>query len=530
MILLYNGQIYTQNAKCPVASAIAIQNERVLFCGSDHDAVHTFHEAEEKIDLNGQTVLPGLCDAHMHLEYYALNLQRVNCETNTLHECLKRVEERAQKTVAGAWILGHGWNQNLWDNRFGSANELDQVAQDHPVYLTAKSYHAAWVNSVVLQLAGISPHTPDPEGGKIGRDDSGKPTGILFESAMELVKHVLPQPDLKASMQAIDNVQTTLWEMGITAVHDFDFGGSNSFPALQELDKQNKLHLRVTKGIAFERLEHALQVGLRSGFGSDYLKVGSIKLFADGALGPQTAAMLAPYDHSTASQNGFLTLDSEQVFEYGQKATQNGLSLAIHAIGDRANHEVISGLSQVRQFEKTHHLPGQRHRIEHVQLLHPDDINKLAELDLIASVQPLHATSDMDIADHYWGERCKFSYAYRSLLNSGAHMAFGSDAPVENPNPFLGLHAAVTRRRHDGYPQVDGWYPQERLSLQQALDGFTTGAAYASGQEDHLGKLTCGHFADLIILETDPFKIDPQELWQVKPKATMVAGQWVWMS
>ena len=526
MLLLFNGRCYTQNPDHPLVSAVVILGDRIVFAGSDEEAARQYPGVTDKTNLNGKAVFPGLCDAHMHLEYYAFSLQRVNAETATLAECLQSVSERAAQPAASPWILGHGWNQNLWDGQYGTAAQLDAAAGGRPVHLTAKSYHAAWVSSTVLELAGINRHTPDPQGGSLSRDAQGNPTGILFESAMELVKRVLPLPDINASRQAILAAQVPLWKMGITAVHDFD--GAASFAALQELDKAGDLQLRVTKSIPLDNLDHAISVGLRTGFGSSHLKVGSVKLFSDGALGPQTAAMLAPYNHPGASPTGMLMLDAEQVFEIGQKAARAGLSLAVHAIGDRANHEVLKGLAQLRAFEKAEGLPARRHRIEHVQLLHPDDIDQLAALNLIASVQPIHATSDMFIANRYWGDRSQYAYAYQALLSAGTHLAFGSDAPVETPNPFYGLHAAVTRRRQDGQPGESGWYPDQKLSLQQALQAYTTGAAFASGQESCLVQLTAGHFADLMIMETDPFSIPPQGLWQLKPTATMVGGQWVW--
>ncbi len=308
-------------------------------------------------------------------------------------------------------------------------------------------------------------------------------------------------------------------------MHDYD--SIRCFTALQLLEKAEQLRLRVVKGIPFEALPHAAAVGLRSGFGSAYVRIGSVKLFADGALGPQTAAMLQPYEGSPEN-TGFLLLDSEQVFETGQKAAQSGLSLAIHAIGDRANHEVLNAYAQLRQFETEQHLPHLRHRIEHVQMLHPDDLQRLAQLGVIASVQPIHATSDMFMADRFWGKRSAGAYAFRTLLSANTALAFGSDAPVEQPNPFLGIHAAVTRQRPDGQPAQDGWYPDQRLSLMEALAGFTTGPAYAAGLENRLGQLAPGFYADLTVFENDPFGLPVSDLYTVQPIATMVGGRWVW--
>jgi predicted amidohydrolase YtcJ len=325
----------------------------------------------------------------------------------------------------------------------------------------------------------------------------------------------------------IRTAQSELWKLGISSVHDFD--PISCFAALQRLAEQDQLRLRVVKSIPHEMLPHAAALGLRSGFGGDYLRIGSVKLFADGALGPETAAMLQPYEN--APQNsGILLLDAEQIFETGQKAAQSGLSLAIHAIGDRANHEALDAYAQLRHYESEQGLPHLRHRIEHVQILHPEDIVRLAQYQVIASVQPIHATSDMFMADRFWGQRSSGAYAYGSLLRAHTSLAFGSDAPVEQPNPFLGLHAAVTRQRPTGQPAKNGWYPEQRLSLLEALNGFTTGAAFAAGLENRMGQLAPGFFADMIVLPNDPFEIPASELFSTQPAATMVGGQWVWES
>jgi predicted amidohydrolase YtcJ len=525
MRILRNGHFQTLNPKQPIVTAIAIEGDRIVAAGSDTDIMAMAGRRDLEQDLDGDTVWPGLTDAHIHLEHYALSLQYVDCETETRDECLKRVAQKAANTPRGQWIRGHGWNQNNWPEGFGSAADLDAIAPDQPVYLTAKSLHASWANSAAMRLAGITAETPDPEGGKIVKDTSGKPTGILLESAVGLVEDIIPAPTVAQVAGYLLQAQSALWQVGITGAHDYD--QERCFAALQTLDREERLRLRVVKGIPFELLPHAAALGLQSGFGSRYLRIGSVKLFADGALGPQTAAMLRPYEDDPKN-TGFLLLDSEQVFEAGQKAAQSGLSLAIHAIGDRANHEVLNGYAQLRQYEDEHHLPHLRHRIEHVQILHPDDYRRLAQLNVIASVQPIHATSDMFMADRFWGKRSAGAYAYGTLRNTGTALAFGSDAPVEQPNPFLGLHAAVTRTRPNGQPGSNGWYPEERLSLMDALHGFTTGAAYASLQEKQVGQIAPGFFADLIVLSRDPFQVPAGELYQIRPQATMVGGEWVW--
>lgn len=525
MRILYNGKITTLNPNQPAASAIAIDGDQILAVGSDEEILAFSNPQIVTQDLQGKTVWPGLTDAHIHLENYALSLQYVDCETADRSECLDRVSQKAKSVPKDQWIRGHGWNQNNWPEGFGSAADLDALVPEQPVYLTAKSLHASWVNTTALHLAGITSSTPDPQGGKILRDSAGKPSGILLESAMALVENIIPSLTDEQVKQNIQAAQTTLWRLGLTGVHDYD--QTRCFSALQRLDRDDVLRLRVIKGIPFEMLPNAVALGLQTGFGSSYLRIGSIKMFADGALGPRTAAMLQAYK-GEPENTGYLLLDSEQIFEAGLQASKSRLSLAIHAIGDRANHEVLNAYTQLRQYENEQHLPHLRHRIEHVQILHPDDYDRLAQLGVIASVQPIHATSDMYMADRYWGERSKGAYAFKTLHTAGTALAFGSDAPVEQPNPFLGLHAAVTRQRSGGEPRTEGWYPEQKLSLMDALQGFTTGPAFAAYLEHRLGRLIPGFYADLIVLPSDPFGLPPEELCRIQPLATMVGGEWVW--
>jgi predicted amidohydrolase YtcJ len=524
MKLLHHAHIYTLDKSLPVASAIAIDHGEVAGIGGD-ELLDEFDRAEKQ-NMGGRVILPGLTDAHLHLQHYALSLDKIDCETNMLEECLKRVAERAYGAKPGEWILGHGWNQNVWGG-WPSVFDLDRVAPNNPVYLTAKSLHAAWANSAAMKLANITASTSDPKDGQIQHNDQGEPTGILFENAMQLVGDIVPAPHNDELALAIEKAQSVFWKMGLTGVHDFD--RRDCFMALQKLHADGKLKLRVTKNIPVDSLDHAFELGLRTGFGDDWIRIGSVKVFMDGALGPRTAAMFEPY--LTEPQNrGVLNLDGEELFEFGRHAADVGLGMTVHAIGDRANHEVLNAYEQLRAYEKKNGLPALRHRIEHVQVLHPDDATRLAKLNVVASMQPIHATSDMVMSDKYWGERSALAYAWRTQLEAGAHLAFGSDAPVESPNPFWGIHAAVTRRRADGSPNRDGWHPEQRLTMQAAIEGFTTGAAYAAYAENRMGKLAQGYLADLIVLEKDPFTCDPNEVKDFQSWATMVGGDWVWQS
>lgn len=527
MLILHHARIYTLDAQRPAATALAIRDGRIIAVADQLAPLLALEQAAATLDMDGRVLLPGLTDAHIHLEHYAFSLQKVDCATDSLAECLGRVAERARNTPPGEWVLGHGWNQNTWAGKFPTCADLDQVAPHHPVYLTAKSLHAAWANRAALQRAGIHADTPDPTAGEIGRDAQGRPNGILFENAMQLVDGIVPAPHVAQVAQAIASAFPSLWQLGITGVHDFD--RARCFAALQQLCAQGQLKLRVVKSIPLEDLPHAAALGLRAGFGDDWLRLGAVKLFADGALGPRTAALLQPYE-GEPGQRGMLLLDAEEIFEHGRLAAENGFPLAVHAIGDRANHEVLNALEQLKiwQVSETCQVsPNLRHRIEHVQLLHPDDADRLAKLGVIASMQPIHATADMEMADRHWGERSALAYAWKTQRDAGARLAFGSDAPVESPNPWWGLHAAVTRRRADG-PGPDGWRPEQCISLEDALAGFTTGAAYAAGLEDRLGKLAPGYLADLIVLDKDPFTCQPDEIKNIRPRATMVGGEWVW--
>ena len=524
MILLYNARVYTSFKGSPVVNALLIHEDRVLATGSKDELSAIAPQGTARINLEGKIVLPGMTDSHMHLKHYALGLRSVLAETETIEECLQRVANKAKEIPDGGWITGWGWNQNVWKGGFGNAAQLDAVSQGHPVCLSAKSGHAIWVNTLALKMAGIDAHTPDPEGGVIQRDAKGNPTGILIESAENLVSSLIPEPSHKELKDCMLAAQPSLWEMGLTGIHDFS--SIDLFSVLQDMDQENSLGLRVVKGIPVHMLDHAAEIGLTSGFGSDFLKVGSIKVFMDGALGPQTAGMLEPFENS--EDCGILLLKADEVYEIGRKASSHGLSLAIHAIGDRANREVLDGYQMLRSFERENGLKPQQHRIEHVQLLHPDDYSRLAQMNIIASMQPIHATSDLFISDLYWGRRAAGAYAFRTLLTRNTRLIFGSDAPVETPNPFVGIHAAVTRRRIDGTPGEDGWYPAERLPLNEVLHAYTAAPAISSGFGKRLGTLTSGSYADLIVLNQDPFEIQAQNLHLLRPDATMVGGSWVW--
>jgi predicted amidohydrolase YtcJ len=520
MKIFHNANIYAPGL--PKASAVVVSHGRFLALGSDQEILDAFSLHAKAIDLEGKTLWPGLTDAHVHLRLLAESMAMVDCETASPQECLARVKQASDKIPSDVWVLGHGWNQNLWEHRFGTAQQLDAVCGDKPAYLTAKSLHAGWANSLALQLAGIDKQTPDPPGGTIQRDAYGQPTGILFEAgAMRLVESVIPKPSQSETVEKITALFPTLWAVGLTGLHEFD--DFSCWLALGEIFQSGTTPLRICKYMPFDHLDTFIDAGLRTGFGDDRLYLGGVKLFSDGALGPQTAAMLSPFEGTQNS--GALLLTEDEIFEIGTLAADHSISLAVHAIGDLANHIVLNAFERLRAYEADHDIPQRPHRIEHVQILDPPDLPRFAQLGVTASVQPIHAPSDMDMADRYLGERAKYAYAYRSILEAGAAYVLGSDAPVEPINPFFGLHAAVTRCRLNGEPGDEGWYPEQRFSLDEALAGFTQSPAAVTFRGSRLGKIAPGFYADFIILEEDPFNCDPHQLGSIKPLATYIDGE-----
>ncbi len=520
---LTNARVITMDPGLPFASGLIIDDgfiTQVLPVGQDLPVPIQ----GEKIDLGGKTLLPGLIDSHLHLRKYAENLQKVDCETRTKQECLDRVREKVQTTNPGKWILGHGWNHNLWPEGYGSIQDLDRISTDHPIYLTGKSLHVSWANTAAFLRAGITQNTSDPAGGFLGKDSDGNLSGILFEDGVKLVEKAIPKPTRNEIAQSISSAQEDLWQMGLTGVHDFD--KQPCLEALRSLEKKHQLKLRISKSIPAEYLSEAIKEGIHTGDGSDWLWYGGVKDFMDGALGPRTAAMLSPYEG--CDDAGMLLKNENEIFDLGQEAALHGLALAIHAIGDLAIRTLLDALTILRKFEQEKGIDSLPHRIEHLQVIHPQDIPRLAELGITASMQPIHATSDMVMADTYWGDRTKFAYAPKLQLDQGAQVIFGSDAPVESPNPWLGIHAAVTRRTRDGAPGPDGWHPDGRLSLAQTLRAFTSTPGGTAGKGKLQGRLAAGCWADCIVLKDDPYQVEPEELWKIRPLGTMINGDWVW--
>ncbi len=524
-LVLFNGNIHTMDTASPRVQSVAIAGNRIVAVGSDAETRALLSPKGKEIYLQGRTVVPGFTDAHLHFMSYGLSLKEIDlAQVPTLEQALARVAARAAETPTGQWLTGRGWDHSLWEGgAFPSHEDLDSVAPEHPVFLRRKCGHAGWANSRALELAGITAETADPPGGAIDRDaTTGQPTGILKETALDLMFDLIEEPSLDEAMDAIQIGMTNAHKLGLVGVHTME--NATALRAFQQLRAEGKLKLRVLMQIPEDNLDAAIQVGLRSGLGDELLRIGGVKVFADGALGPHTAYMLEPY--SDAPDNyGIAIADVEHLTSVISKASRAGLAAFTHAIGDRANREVLDAIEASRKAGKGPHL---RHRIEHTQLLHPDDVPRLAKLGVIASMQPIHATQDMLVADKIWGTRCATGYPWRSLLDTGAVLAFGSDSPVEDLDVMKGIHAAVTRRRADGYPGPDGWYPEQTLTVAEAVYAYTAGAAYASGEETIKGTLSPGKLADLVVLSQDIFTIDPMSILETRVLATIFNGEFVY--
>ncbi len=507
----------------PPADAFAVRGGRIVWLG-DSAAARDLGEPSAVVhDLGGAPVWPGLVDSHIHMLWSGMALTQVDLDgLPSLADAVAAVGWRAEAEPAGAWVRGGGWNRNLWrEDRWPIAADLDAVAPHHPVALGSKDRHLLWVNSRALELAGITATTPDPPGGQIVRDEHGAPTGLLKENAASIVHRAMPAPSPLEVLEALRAAQRLAHSLGLVGLHNVE--GAETFAALQRMRAAGELRLRVLNSIPAAALDHALGLGLRSGMGDDWLRIGGVKIFTDGALGGQTAAMLEPYQGS--ANRGMLVLDPAELRETVTRAALGGLSSTVHAIGDRANRLTLDATAAARQAVEQAGVAGPLlpHRIEHAQLLHPADVARFAALGVVASMQPIHCTSDRDVADRHWGVRSAGAYAFRDLLSAGATLAFGSDCPVESANPFWGLYAAITRRRLNR--AEESWYPEQLLTLDEAIAAYTTGAAVASGEAGRRGQLAVGLPADFLVLPRELDIRDPEAIGHTTTQATVVDGQ-----
>ncbi|MFJ8580988.1 amidohydrolase [Micromonospora sp. NPDC093277] len=512
-----NAAIHTGDSGNPLAAAIAVDGDRLLAVGGEAEVREVAGQKAELVDLDGAAVLPGFYDAHIHTAQYAQSLGAVDLrEARRLDEALSMVAAHAARLRPGAWLFGGRWNSNTWDpptppDRYA----LDSVCPELPVALPSVDGHTVWANSAALRLAGIDASTPDPAGGEIVRDAAGEPTGILRETASDRLRALMVSPDLRNLLKA---AQEELLALGLTSVHDID--GEDCRAAYLALRDAGELKLRVHKAIPMAHLEAAIAEGRRTGQGDDWFRTGPVKIFSDGALGSRTCHMSRSFAGEQGNV-GIAVTPYEDLVRRFATAAGAGIAVATHAIGDRANHLVIDA------YEAVGRTPGLRHRIEHAQHLRPGDLARMSRLGIVASMQPVHCTSDIDLVDSLLAGHDLASYAWRGMLNAGVALAFGSDAPVEGPDPFAALYAAVTRARPDGIP-AGGWQPEQRLSMAEAVSAHTLGAAHAAGEDGRKGVLAPGKLADFIAVDTDPYRESPDAVLRTKVITTVVGGDVRW--
>ena len=517
-LLLKNGTVITMDASIPEASAVAVKGEKIIWVGNTSDASKWAGKNTKVLDLGGAFVYPGLIEGHAHI--VGLGQSRSTLDlvgTADKDSILKKVGDRAKTTSKAGWILGRGWDQNDWPAKeFPTAADLDSVSAGHPVVLERIDGHAIWVSSEVLKLAKISAATKDPDGGKIVRDDKGNPTGVLVDLAAGLVERVVPPPTKQDLLNFTKVALQEAASKGITMIQDAGTSGQ-VLEAFKELASSNELPVRiysmVSHGSPFA--DAFLNQG-PSNYGP-YLDVRSMKMYMDGALGSRGAALLEPYSDDPKN-SGLILAQDAVLMDALQRAKKAGIQVGIHAIGDRANRKVLDAYEKVG-------VKGMRWRIEHVQVLAPSDISRLSQLDVIASMQPIHATSDGPWAtDRLGPERVKGAYAWRSLLDQKTIIAGGSDAPVEEINPLWGIYAAITRQDHQGKPE-GGWHPEQLVTPTEALRMFTMDAAYAAFREKELGSIRIGKFADMVVLPENILTGKPSKLIDMKVRYTITGGK-----
>ncbi|WP_422397756.1 amidohydrolase [Shewanella khirikhana] len=479
-------------------------------------------EQAKVVDGKGKTLLPGLIDGHGHVLGLGQSLSRVELrESASEQDAAAMVKAFAAANPALQWVLGRGWNQELWQSKgFPSRASLDAAGVEKPVWLRRVDGHAGWANSKALALAGITRDTQDPDGGQILKDADGEPTGVLVDNAMALLEQHIPEPTTAERRAAFGTAFNHLLSLGITSVHDAGIG-ADELADYQALKDEGKLPVRIYAMLSASAPE--LETWLKQGPILDdkqQLVARSVKIYSDGALGSRGAALLAPYS-DRPGETGLLVTPEPELGSLIKAVAAAGFQANIHAIGDRANRMVLDKLAKLDKKSRE----AARHRIEHAQVVAPADLPRFAKLKVLPSMQPTHATSDMNMAGDRLGEaRLKGAYAWRTLTDLGSPIVGGSDFPVELANPFHGLHAAVTRQDHQNQP-AGGWRPEEKLTLAEALRAFTVDAAYGAFQEQDLGSLGEGSMADFILIDRDIFAAEPAAIWQAQVLETHVAGK-----
>jgi hypothetical protein len=545
-LVLLHGKIWTgepsfQPGTRPVpakfAQAVAIANGRILAVGSDAEIQAYVGRNTKFIDLKGRLTVPGLIDSHAHFIGGGFQLLSVDLkDARSEEEFTRRIAEKARTLAPGRWLLGGDWDEQAWASaKLPTRQMIDAVTENHPVFLSRYDGHAALADSLALKLAGVTRATPDPVGGIIVRDATGEPTGIFKDAAQGLIAKAIPPPSEAAMTEALHAALAEAARVGLTSVHSITVDGDSwngSFTGeiqlLRRAELEGWLTCRMYEIVPITRWEKLHDAGIAHDMGDDYIKMGGVKGFADGSLGSATAWMYEPFADDPANRGIPLALMNPpaKMEALASGADQAQIQICIHAIGDRAIAEILDMYARLGGSNPAAH----RFRIEHAQHMRPQDFARFAKLGIIASMQPYHAIDDGRWAEKRLGpERARWSYAWRSMLDAGAPVAFGSDWPVASLSPILGIYAAVTRATLDG-KHPDGWFPEQRLTVEEALRAYTQGSAYAAFQENEKGSIAPGKLGDVVVLSDDLFTIPPAKIKDANVVMTIVGGKVIYKS
>ncbi len=523
-LVLLNGKIRTVSDRQPEAQAVACLGNRIVAVGSNQEIRKWIGATTKVIDLLGKRVVPGFNDSHVHFFDGGRGLASVQLrDAKTPEEFRKRIQDYAAKLPKGRWILNGNWDHENWNPPKLPVRQLiDDLTLNNPVFINRLDGHMALANSLALKLAGVTRETPDPPGGAIVRDANGEPAGVLKDAAMNYVYKVIPNPGEDEIAEAVRAALRYAADSGVTSVQDMS-ASPDVFAVYQKLLASGELTVRIYGHQPLSEWARLARAGIRAGFGNDKLKIGGLKGFADGSLGSTTALFFAPYldDPKTSGLPSNEMIPESKMLDNILNADKSGLQIAVHAIGDKANKTVLDMFAEV---EKQNGKRNRRFRIEHAQHLRPDEIKRFGVQGVVASMQPYHAIDDGRWAENRIGpERAKGTYAFRSLLDAGAVLAFGSDWFVAPMEPLIGIYAAVTRRTLDG-KRPSGWVPEQKITVSEAVRAYTLGSAYASGDEKIKGSIEPGKLADMAVLSADIFKINPVEIEKVKVVMTIFDG------
>jgi predicted amidohydrolase YtcJ len=530
-LIITNAKVWTVDKAHPTAQAVAVIGDRIMAVGSNAEVEVLRGTATKVIDARGKLLLPGFNDAHVHFVVSGSRLDQIQLsDAASVEEFTRRIAERAKTTPKGEWIEGGDWDETKWTPaKLPTKDVIDAVTPETPVFLEHHDGHMVLANSVALRLAGVTAQTPDPPGGTIVRDAQGNPTGALKDAATDVVLKVIPPPSHDQRLHAMRRALEYAAGLGITSFQDMNHE-NDSFVDIRgygELLQSGELSARVYVAPAISDWQDQAKVGIRHAFGSSYLRIGALKTFADGSLGSGTAYFFDPYsdDPSNSGLLGTQMQPLSRVQDWMTQADAAGLQLCTHAIGDRAISTVLDLYTEV---VKTNRGMERRFRIEHAQHMAEKDFARFAQLDVIASVQPYQAIDDGRWAEARIGhDRASRTYAFRTFLNHGVHLAFGTDWPYAPLDPVLTVYAAVTRATLDG-KNPNGWFPEQKLTVAEAIEAYTMGSAYAEFQEKEKGSITPGKLADMVLLSDDIFTIDPAKIRDVKVLKTIVGGRIVW--